>query len=218
MKTDSPNYYRGEISQEDILALTNAVLAGIPYGLKTSFPDNPLIKQPITIIGFQITDYPDYTECYGIGNGECQWHPISGKFTGALLDLYAMTQGIERRGTFGIINVDYDKYPYPLIEYQYNTNPDENGEEIGWENYILKPYLIPFEYHHIHKYLKGDILTEYCTACKIQKDIDGESYLYIPTQKSINVLNKYHYDINGLIPKGLAHDATKQSHFIYENA
>lgn len=40
---------------------------------------------------------------------------------------------------------------------------------------------------------------------------------FAPSQKSINVLNKYHYDINGLIQKGLAHDATKQSH-IYENA
>ena len=44
MEKSSINYYRGVISQEDILALTNTVLAGIPYGLKTSFPDNPLIK------------------------------------------------------------------------------------------------------------------------------------------------------------------------------
>lgn len=216
MKTDSPNYYRGEISQEDILALTNTISAGIPYGIKTHF-DNPNMQTP-TITGFNMTDSIDYSHCYGAGNISSYNHPISGKFTGGLIALYGMTKGINQMSEYGEIRVNYTKYPYPLIEYQYNTNPDENGEKIGWEHYILKPYLIPFEYHHIHKYLKGNILTEYCTACEIQKDTDGESYLYIPTQKSINVLNKYHYDINGLILKGLAHDATKQSNFIYENA
>lgn len=189
MEKSSINFYKGTIDKKDILALTNTVLAGIPYGLKTSFPDNPQIQQPITIIGFKLTNYPDYTKCYGIGNGECQWHPISGKFTGALLDLYAITQGIERMGTFGIVNVDIDNYPYPLIEYQYNTNLDENEEEIGWENYILKPYLLPKN--------------------KINSLITAKELSMLSGYELIDWYNANHIDYRGLIEKGLALEATE---------
>lgn len=187
MEKSSINFYKGIIDKKDILALSNTILAGIPYGIKTSFPDNPLIKQFITIIGFKITNYPDYTKCYGIGNGECQEHPISGKFTGALLDLYAMTQGIERRGTFGIVNVDCNNYPYPLIEYEYNTNPDENGEEIGWENYILKPYLLPKN--------------------KISSLITAKELSMMSDYELIDWYNANHIDYRGLIEKNLALEA-----------
>lgn len=205
MKTDSPNYYRGVINQEDILALTNTILAGIPYGIKTHF-DNPQMQTP-TITGFNMTDSIDYSNCYGAGNMSSCTHPISGKFTNGLVALYGMTKGINQMGEYGEVRVNYGKYLYPLIEYQYNTNPDENGEEIGWENYILKPYLIPMTA------MSKEDKREYLNL----KFFLDKSALCADWMHALQWVRRKHYDFDGLIQKGLAHDVTKQPNFIYEN-
>ena len=63
------------------------------------------------------------------------------------------------------------------------------------KNVVIKPYLFP-----LNK-ISGDMWSEYLATC-----VGGNASF--PTLKSFDWCNKHHIDYRGLIPKGLANDAT----------
>ena len=63
------------------------------------------------------------------------------------------------------------------------------------EEYNVKPYLFPLDK------ISGDMWSEYLATC-----VGGNASF--PTLKSFEWCNEHHVDYRGLIPKGLANDAT----------
>ena len=87
---------------------------------------------------------------------------------------------------------------------------------IGYDDYEIKPYLIPLLsmteeqkeellYKYIHNDIYFDDFTDYFLAGELWHDI-CVSMFDLPDL--INWLNKNHFDYRGLIPMGLANDAT----------
>lgn len=87
---------------------------------------------------------------------------------------------------------------------------------IGYDDYEIKPYLIPLLnmteeqkeellYKYIHNDIYFDDFTDYFLAGELWHDI-CVSMFDLPDL--INWLNKNHFDYRGLIPMGLAIDAT----------
>lgn len=87
----------------------------------------------------------------------------------------------------------------------------ENGSVdvmLGYSDFDIKPYLFPMSL--MTEVIKNEIYQETGLYDIFE---DNQIHIEVGTNfvdvcKLFNILNKYHLDYNGLIPKGLANDAT----------
>ena len=112
------------------------------------------------------------------------------------------------------------RLPYKIaVEDEYGDTLYLDYKDAHFEHYVnnilegnVKPYLFPMssmteeQTDSWRDYWFPDLIT----STKVNYP-ESKKYLAISHSKSIEWLYKHHFDVNGLIPKGLANDATDKN-------